>query len=168
MCNIEDTKKPTFLAGSVYFNDSVSLINNEYVITSSYYTAERNALQPYLDENDEVLLNKKVSEDFVIKNGDYLFLDQSKMATYHDKLVKKFGNISVLKNINIEIEENEKIVGVIMAGNDGRRGYIYHTAVLPEFRGKHIAKTLVENAMAALEKEGITKVALVVFEKNKN
>nr|WP_318706135.1 GNAT family N-acetyltransferase [uncultured Treponema sp.] len=65
-------------------------------------------------------------------------------------------------------EENEKIVGVIMAGNDGRRGYIYHIAVLPEFRGKHIAKTLVENAMAALEKEGITKVALVVFEKNQN
>ena len=65
-------------------------------------------------------------------------------------------------------EENEKIVGVIMAGNDGRRGYIYHTAVLPEFRGKHIAKILVENAMAALEKEGITKVALVVFEKNQN
>ena len=32
-------------------------------------------------------------------------------------------------------EENEKIVGVIMEGNDGRRGYIYHTAVLPEFRG---------------------------------
>ena len=65
-------------------------------------------------------------------------------------------------------EEDSKIVGVIMAGNDGRRGYIYHTAVLPEFRGKHVAKTLVENAMAALEKERITKVALVVFEKNKN
>ena len=65
-------------------------------------------------------------------------------------------------------EEDSKIVGVIMAGNDGRRGYIYHIAVLPEFRGKHIAKTLVENAMAALEKEGITKVALVVFEKNQN
>ena len=65
-------------------------------------------------------------------------------------------------------EEDSKIVGVIMAGNDGRRGYIYHTAVFPEFRGKHVAKTLVENAMAALEKEGITKVALVVFEKNQN
>ena len=39
---------------------------------------------------------------------------------------------------------------------------------MAEFRGKHVAKTLVENAMAALEKEGITKVALVVFEKNQN
>ena len=65
-------------------------------------------------------------------------------------------------------EEDSKIVGVIMAGNDGRRGYIYHTAVLPEFRGKRVGKALVESAMTALEKEGITKVALVVFEKNQN
>lgn len=65
-------------------------------------------------------------------------------------------------------EEDSKIVGVIMAGNDGRRGYIYHTAVLSEFRGQHIAKTLVKKVMTALEKEGITKVALVAFEKNQN
>lgn len=65
-------------------------------------------------------------------------------------------------------EEDSKIVGVIMAGNDGRRGYIYHTAVLPEFRRKHIAKTLVDNVMTALEKEGISKVALVAFGKNQN
>ena len=28
----------------------------------------------------------------------------------------------------------DRIVGVIIAGNDGRRGYIYHTAVNPEYR----------------------------------
>ena len=64
-------------------------------------------------------------------------------------------------------EEDSKIVGVIMAGNDGRRGYIYHTAVLPEFRGKHIAKTLVENAMAALEKEESQKLPLWFLKKTK-
>ena len=33
------------------------------------------------------------------------------------------------------VAENETgIVGVIIAGNDGRRGYIYHTAVHPEYR----------------------------------
>lgn len=62
--------------------------------------------------------------------------------------------------------DNEKIVGIIMAGNDGRRGYIYHTAVIPEFRGKHVAKNLVEKVLVALENEGITKVALVVFKGN--
>jgi len=58
------------------------------------------------------------------------------------------------------------IIGVIMAGHDGRRGYIYHTAVLPTFRKQGIAKKLVDSAMFALEKEGINKVALVVFERN--
>ena len=64
-------------------------------------------------------------------------------------------------------EEDSKIVGVIMAGNDGRRGYIYHTAVLPEFRGKHVAKTLVENAMAALEKKESQKLPLWFLKKTK-
>ncbi len=62
--------------------------------------------------------------------------------------------------------ENEKIIGAIMAGHDGRRGYIHHTAVLPDYRGQNIGKTLVDYAMSALEKEGINKVALVTFEKN--
>lgn len=62
--------------------------------------------------------------------------------------------------------DGEKIVGVIMAGHDGRRGYIYHTAVLPEYRGNHIAKKLVDLALTALEKEGINKVALVVYQNN--
>ena len=51
------------------------------------------------------------------------------------------------------------IVGVIIVGNDGRRGYIYHTAVNPQHRKQGIAKTLVETAMAALQKIGSNKVA---------
>ena len=60
----------------------------------------------------------------------------------------------------------DAIVGVILAGHDGRRGYIYHTAVLPAFRSRGIARQLVEQAMAALEREGIHKAALVVFARN--
>ena len=60
----------------------------------------------------------------------------------------------------------DTVIGVILSGHDGRRGYIYHTAVLPEFRGNGIAKQLVNLAMAALEEEGIHKVALVAFEQN--
>jgi len=63
-------------------------------------------------------------------------------------------------------EENGKIVGVIMAGHDGRRGYIHHTAVLPAYRNQGIAKRLVDSAMSALDAEGINKVALVAFKKN--
>lgn len=63
-------------------------------------------------------------------------------------------------------EEDGLIVGAIMAGHDGRRGYIYHTAVLPQYRRRGIARRLVESAMSALESEGINKAALVVFGRN--
>lgn len=64
--------------------------------------------------------------------------------------------------------EDEKLIGVIMAGNDGRRGYIYHTAVSPDCRFRGIGKKLVEQAMTALKANGIHKVALVVFARNEN
>ena len=61
---------------------------------------------------------------------------------------------------------DNNIVGVIIVGNDGRRGYIYHTAVKPQYRKQGIAKSLVDTAMTALKKVGTNKVALVVFDRN--
>ena len=63
-------------------------------------------------------------------------------------------------------EDNGEIIGVIMSGPDGRRGFIHHTAVKTEYRGKGIGKKLVDSALTALEAEGIHKAALVAFEKN--
>ncbi len=65
----------------------------------------------------------------------------------------------------VAVEDN-RIVGVIISGHDGRRGYIYHTAVAVDMRKQGIGKKLVRYAMSALEQEGIYKVALVAFEKN--
>lgn len=62
---------------------------------------------------------------------------------------------------------DKTIIGAIMVGTDGRRGYIYHTAVHPDYRKRGIAKTLVDTALSAVEKLGINKVALVVFGINK-
>ena len=61
---------------------------------------------------------------------------------------------------------DNNIVGVNIVGNDGRRGYIYHTAVNPQYRKQGIAKSLVDTAMTALQKIGINKAALVVFDRN--
>lgn len=69
---------------------------------------------------------------------------------------------------NFVAEDDGKIIGVIMSGHDGRRGYIYHTAVLPNYRNQGIAKKLVDKAMSALDKEGINKVGLVAFERNES
>ncbi len=63
-------------------------------------------------------------------------------------------------------ELDGSIVGSVMAGNDGRRGYIYHTAVSPFHRGKGIGSALVNAVTDALSGLGIAKAALVVFERN--
>lgn len=62
--------------------------------------------------------------------------------------------------------EDGRLVGAILCGHDGRRGYIYHTVVLPAYRGQGIGSRLVEQAVEALRSEGITRVCLNVMETN--
>ncbi len=63
-------------------------------------------------------------------------------------------------------EKKGEIIGAVIAGNDGRRGYIYHTAVSPEHRRKGVAAALVGSALSALKEKGISKSALLVFAQN--
>jgi ribosomal protein S18 acetylase RimI-like enzyme len=63
-------------------------------------------------------------------------------------------------------EKNGVIIGVILCGHDGRRGYIHHTAVAENEQRCGVGTALMNAAMNALEREGINKAALVVFGKN--
>lgn len=62
--------------------------------------------------------------------------------------------------------EDGQLTGAVLCGHDGRRGYIYHTVVLPEYRRRGIGSALVEAAVNALKEEGITRVCLNVMERN--
>ena len=64
-------------------------------------------------------------------------------------------------------ESQNKIIGVILSGHDGRRGYIYHTAVSDAARKQGIGTALLNTAIEALKKQGINKAALVAFGTNK-
>lgn len=63
-------------------------------------------------------------------------------------------------------QEGDRLTGAILAGHDGRRGYIYHLAVAEDCRRHGIATQLVEAALQALRSQGIRKAALVVFKDN--
>ena len=63
-------------------------------------------------------------------------------------------------------EAGETLAGAILAGHDGRRGYIYHMAVGAGFRRQGVGAALVERCLEALEAEDIHKVALVAFKYN--
>ena len=65
-------------------------------------------------------------------------------------------------------EYDHQIVGAILVGNAGRRGYIYHAVVKPQYRKQGIARQLVESSIQQLKQCGINKAALVVFDRNEN
>ena len=63
-------------------------------------------------------------------------------------------------------KEGDRLLGAILAGHDGRRGYISHTAVREDAQRQGVGTALVEAVLEALQAEGIRKVALVVFARN--
>lgn len=58
------------------------------------------------------------------------------------------------------------LVGCVMCGHDGRRGYLQHLIVLPGYRRKGIANDLVECCLTQLESLGIVKSHVDVFKSN--
>ncbi|MCI8212202.1 GCN5 family acetyltransferase [Pseudomonas sp. S25] len=64
-------------------------------------------------------------------------------------------------------EVESTIVGCVMCGHDGRRGYLQHLLVLENYRRQGIANALVERCLSTLESHGILKCHLDVLKTNR-
>ncbi|OXM85546.1 GNAT family N-acetyltransferase [Paenibacillus rigui] len=62
--------------------------------------------------------------------------------------------------------DGDTVIATILCGHDGRRGFIYHVAVSPAYRGRKIGNQLVERSLQRLKAEGIDKCHLFVLEDN--
>jgi N-acetylglutamate synthase len=58
------------------------------------------------------------------------------------------------------------LVGAVLAGSDGRRGYLQHLAVASSHRGRGVGRALAERALDALRALGIAKCHLMVRQEN--
>jgi N-acetylglutamate synthase len=58
------------------------------------------------------------------------------------------------------------LVGAALCGHDGRRGWVYHLAVAPEFRGQGIGRRILEMGMAGLRECGISRAIVLVAREN--
>ena len=58
---------------------------------------------------------------------------------------------------------DESIVGCVMCGHDGRRGYLQHLAVSQQHRRRGIGSALVKACLAKLESLGILKTHIDVL-----
>ena len=58
------------------------------------------------------------------------------------------------------------LAGAVLAGHDGRRGFLYHLAVAPAHRGAGIGRELVGRSLAALTAAKISRVLILVARDN--
>jgi N-acetylglutamate synthase len=63
---------------------------------------------------------------------------------------------------------DSNIIGAILGGHDGRRGYIHHLAVDNAWRRRGIARQLVETCIQVLKEAGIQKTHIFIFNSNVN
>jgi N-acetylglutamate synthase len=62
--------------------------------------------------------------------------------------------------------DGEKLVGAVLCGHDGRRGYIDQLIVHPDHRRQGIGRNLVSRCLFHLMRMGIRRWNLFVFEDN--
>ena len=60
----------------------------------------------------------------------------------------------------------EGVVGAVLSGHDGRRGYLHHLAVATTHRKAGVGKALVAHCLRRLGKQGIPKCNIFVFRSN--
>ena len=62
---------------------------------------------------------------------------------------------------------DEKVIGSVIGGYDGRRGLIHHLAVLPKKQGKGLGKKLMLEVEKRFAKKGVVKSHLLIDSDNK-
>ncbi|HEX6748777.1 MAG TPA: GNAT family N-acetyltransferase [Longimicrobium sp.] len=68
--------------------------------------------------------------------------------------------------LSIVAREDGRMVGAVLCGHDGRRGYLHHLAVAASHRRRGIGAALVERCLAGLRGDGIAKCHLMVYHHN--
>jgi len=66
------------------------------------------------------------------------------------------------------VEADDQLVGTVLSGHDGRRGFIYHLAVAPSLRGQGVGRALMARALNGLAAAGIEKCHLMVLAGNED
>ncbi len=62
--------------------------------------------------------------------------------------------------------EPESVIGTVLAGYDGHRGWIYSLAVHPDYRKQGIGSALLQTAEQALDVRGCLKINLQILADN--
>jgi len=108
--------------------------------------------QMTIDDYEEVYSLWKQAEDLSLEESD----TQEGIALY----LSRNPGLCFVAMVSGEI------VAGVLCGHEGGKGILRHLAVKPEFRRKGIARSLVEECLARLAKEGIKKCNIFVLDED--
>jgi len=102
-------------------------------------------------------------EQAVIALWDLVFPNEPAWNNPKSMIERK---LTVQPHLFFVYEAHDRIVGTVMAGFDGVRGWVHKVATHPDFRRKGIAHELMNAAEAGLAELGCTKLNLQVRDGN--
>ena len=62
--------------------------------------------------------------------------------------------------------DDAAIIGVVLCGHDGRRGYIYHLAVDPAYQTRGVGRRLMNECLDGLRRAGLKRALILVANDN--
>jgi ribosomal protein S18 acetylase RimI-like enzyme len=107
-----------------------------------------------IDDYDEVLRLWSATEGMQLRTAD----SRAGIALY---LERNPGSSFVAR-------VGSEVVGAVLCGHDGRRGYLHHLAVAPAHRRRGLATALLNRALAGLAQQGIAKCLGFVLADNQD
>jgi ribosomal protein S18 acetylase RimI-like enzyme len=68
--------------------------------------------------------------------------------------------------LSLVATSGNRVIGAVLCGHDGRRGYLHHLAVARRWRRQGVGRKLVTACLENLDREGIPKCNLFLFASN--
>lgn len=68
--------------------------------------------------------------------------------------------------LSLTATSGRRIIGAVLCGHDGRRGYLHHLAVSQKWRRRGIGRKIVKGCLERLRAQGISKCNLFLFANN--
>ena len=89
------------------------------------------------------------------------------VTSYNDPALDfRFALARTSSDVLVGVDTEGGIVGSVMVGHDGHRGWVYYVAASPRHRRQGIGRNMVEAAEHWLKERGVGKVMLLVRETN--
>ena len=111
-------------------------------------------------------MNSNFPSDYQPVYDLWLIIERGVHVGRSDSPIEIEKKISRDPDLFLVAECQNKIIGSVIGGYDGRRGLIYHLAVNATFRGQGIGSRLMDEVEARMRAKGCLKCYLLVIEDN--